>query len=464
MATIRRDDTEHLPQSAEAEQAVLGSLLIDPDAILSVREVGLDADDFLAERHRVVYAAMLELADRWQPVELLTVAAMLEERRNGKGSQLEAIGGSAYLTDLVTSTPTSVHAVHYASIVKACAQRRRVIAAAASIASAAQGHDGPIDELYSMASGLLFGAIETVADGSHLYGTDDTLMAYLETQERRAERMATDPNTLITTGLADLDRMIGNLEPATLTAIAGRPGVGKTILMEQLAEHNAKHGKRVVFYHLEFTHQFMLDRRMARYASVSLYDLRRGDRAGKDAVARACDALREWHHNLLYVDCPGWSAERIAADIARLAARGECDLAIVDYLQLIPLPDNRRGLNASMLIGAQAGVLKTAANQLQIPLVLGSQLRRGERSLADKTPTLDDFRNSGEIEEKVNLAMLLHRPEPRPEGAPTERIECHVAKNTSGELGTCNLVHLCGKFMFGPEARETVDDDPYWDR
>ena len=442
------------PQDSGAERAVLGSLLIDPDAMLGVREVGLEVRDFYHDTHGLIYAAMLELASHWRPVDMVTLSAALEGKQNGHGSQLDLIGGSAYLTDLLSATPTSIHAAHYAGVVRGLAQRRRIISTAASIAEAAQVYDGPIEGLYNAVSSLFYGAVDVTEAHSHFYGNDENLAGYLATQVGRAEMLARDPNALAQTGIADLDRILGNLEPGTVLAIAARPGVGKTILMEQIAEHNARHGKRVAFYHLELSHQFMLDRRMAKASGIPLDRLRQGYSGAE--VARALDDLRDWQANIVYIHCPGWNAERITSDMTRLAARGECDVAIVDYLQKLSLPD-RRGWNTSMLYGLMVESLKTAAEQLAIPLILGTQVSRDWKQTSDKRPTAADIRNSGEIEEKVNQIVVLHRAEARETGRaqPTsETIEAHVEKNTGGALGACELVHLLGRFTLAGKARE----------
>lgn len=457
MATIRTEDQRLLPQDSDAERAVLGSLLIDPDAMLKAREAGLAASDFMGPAHATIYAAMLELADRWQPVDPVTLSALLESRQNGHGSQLEAIGGAAYLTDLMASTPTSIHAGHYAGVVRALAQRRRVIALGADIARMAHEHEGTTEELYRAVTGAVMGAVDVAGGRSHLYGDDDALAGYLVTQADRADRLKRNPWALAQTGIGDLDAILGNLEPGTVLAVAARPGVGKTILMEQIAEHNARHGKRVAFYHLELSHQFMLDRRMAKASGVPLDKLRRGY-VGPE-VQRAIDGMRGWQSQLVYVHCPGWSAERIAVDMTRLAARGECDLVIVDYLQKLSLPD-RKGWNAAMLYGLMAETLKTTAEQLGVPVVLGTQVSRDWKQTGDKRPTSADIRNSGEIEEKVNQIVVLHRPDTRPtQASPTsETIEAHVEKNTSGPLGACELVHLLGRFTFAGKAAEDGQD------
>jgi len=225
--------------------------------------------------------------------------------------------------------------------------------------------------------------------------------------------------------------------------------------LEQLAEHNAKRGHKVAFYHLELTHQTMLDRRMARQSTVSIRELIRGYNGPE--VARAMDALRPWQTNLVYVHCPGWSSERVAVDIARLYARGECDLALVDYLQKLRLPE-RRGFNSAMLVGQSAEALKNAAEQLNIPIAVASQVSRDFKSRKTRRPHMEDLRNSGELEEKANQIVILHRPLTRDPTHPqqTEPMEAHIEKNTLGALGRAKLVHLLGRFLIAAAAQPSA--------
>jgi replicative DNA helicase len=239
--------------------------------------------------------------------------------------------------------------------------------------------------------------VETRA--SHLYGSDDALVAYIAQQTRRRERLATNPDAMIKTGIPSLDNVLGDISPGTLHAIVARSSVGKTIYMEMVAEHNAKRGHRVAFYHLELPHEMMMDRLMARHAKVSVNELRRG--YGGRELSEAMQLVRGWYRNLVYIHCPGWGAERIAADIQRLVAREECEVAIVDYLQKITLPSggSTRGLSGAMLYGLVAEFLKNVAEIAGIPVVIGSQVSRDYKTRVDQRPHMEDIRNSGEIEE-----------------------------------------------------------------
>jgi len=422
--------------------------------------VGLRASDFYRETNSWVYSAAMSLADRYQTVDTLTVGDVLEQRTNGEGTQLDALGGTAEFAKLINATPSSIHIKHYAEIVVRTARQRRLIAVAGEIAQMAHKHDGTVEALYDAAAKTFFGAVDVSGPGSHLYGTDEALMNYLVVQEERAEALRRDPNALIKTGIPGLDWLLGDMPGGYLHAIVARSSVGKTMYAEQVAEYNAKRGHPVAFYHLELSHQMMQDRRMARFSGIAINDLRRGHKGPE--IGRALDDIRAWQERIVYVHCPGWSAERIAADIARLYARGECDLAVVDYLQKIRLPQSK-GMNSAMLIGQQAETLKTCAESLDIPIVLGSQVSRGYKNNQDKRPTMADIRNSGELEEKSNQIVVLHRPvavEDRPRGATKEIVEARVEKNTTGATGKVELVHILGRFILGEASAVEVDPDP----
>jgi replicative DNA helicase len=206
--------------------------------------------------------------------------------------------------------------------------------------------------------------------------------------------------------------------------------------------------------------KFMLDRRICRHGAVPFKQLQWGYDGPE--VGRALDAMRRWHQNIIYVHCPGWSAERVAADITRLHAKGECDLAVIDYLQKIPLP-RIPGLTTSMQIGQNAETLKNCAEVLGIPIVLPSQVNRSYKTRDNQRPTMADIRESGEIEDKANQILVLHRPDERDEGMPedtfghTERIEIHIEKNTGGSTGRVEVLHVLGRYLYADMAH----DDPY---
>ena len=455
MSTIAAAQLALLPHSIEAEEAVLGSILIDPDAILRAQEKGLVASDFFRVANRAIYAAAITLAEAYSVADYVTIGDLLESRLNGDGSQLRMIGGAAELTRLITHTPTSIHAGHYAETVHRLAQQRQLMAVGAEIVQAANVHDGPIETLYDEVSRQFFDAVDVSSPASHLRGDDDSLADYLVNQERIRERLDANPDALITTGWADLDRYLGDIEAGMLHVVVARPGVGKTIYLEGVAEHNARRGHTVALYHLELSHSLMLNRRMARYSGIPIGRLRRGYQGPE--LARAIDEIRPWHHRITYVHCAGWSAERIAADMVRLCAKGQCDLAVIDYLQKLRWPESR-GANMAAIYGLMAETLKNVAENLGIPVVTAAQVNRSWKQNANGRPHIGDLRNSGEIEEKCNQAVVLHRPQDREDrrgGGSSETIEVAVEKNTTGDVGRLELFHQLGRFRLVSAARQT---------
>jgi len=439
MSRISRADVNQLPQDLDAEKALIGSILIDPDAMIRAEEVGLEANDFFREWYGRVYGAAQSITSRYEPVTLEGITEILDDVN------------MADLTPLLTEIATSVYASHYAKLIKRLSQQRKLIRAAAEIAVEAHEHEGPLDDLYDLVSNSLFSAIDRTREASHLYGTDETLMQYEREQIELAERLETNPDALIKTYWPNVDKLLVSLPAGQLHVVGARTAVGKTIWLESIAEQNAMRNHRVAFYHLELSQKAMLHRRMARYTGISIRELRQGYNGPE--IARAADLFRTWHQNLIYVHCPGWTASRIVADIMRLHARGECELAIVDYLGKIPRLD-RGGMNEASQIGYNVEQLKTCAEQLGIPIATGSQV--SQKYTRRERPQIDSLRGSGEINEKANQVIILYAPDERETGQEAELIEVTVAKNTEGETGRVQLWHRLGRFRL--ECRvEKVD-------
>ncbi len=461
-ARISAQDAHLLPHDEEAERSVIGSLLIDPDAILRTEEAGLAATDFYDRRLGWIYQAAQALAMRREPIDAFTVARELEQAPDSAdGNRLAVLGGDAALTALIVGTPSSVHAGYYAEIVRRDARRRQLIAAGAEVAATSHAHDGDLGELYDRVSQILFGAMERSDTDSHLYGGSNALGRYLDTQKVRQERLASNKDAMLKTYWTDVDRLIGEFQPGQLVIVGATTSVGKTMAMEQIAEANAKRGHAIAFYHLELSHQSMLDRCVARCSGVDTRRLREGY-AGEEVVDALAD-INNWHSNITFIHCPGWTAERIAADIMRLHAQGRCELAVIDYLQKVALPDHR-SYSSAKLIGLQVETMKNVAEQIGIPIVLGSQVSRFFKQTANKRPTMDDLRDSGEIEEKANIVLMLHNPTPREDRRDyqrTEVIELHVEKNTDGPLGMTQLVHVKGRFLLGDMTAEPEPERPW---
>lgn len=444
--------TPELPNSKQTEENLIASLLIDPDAILRIGGTGLTADDFFNPANKLVYRVIERLASQGEAADLVTVGNALEQINGKTGNALDYIGGRAELSRLVAMLPTTIYAADYARDVRDLAFRRNLITACSKITAAAYNHEGTRDALQQSASELFGKAVQVEDEHSHLYGTDDALLDYLVHQQERQQRLKADPYALITTPWSEINRLLIALDDGMVQVIAARPGVGKTIWMENVAEYNAQRKKAIAFYHLELSHQFMLDRRMARWSGVAYDELRKGENGQK--VEQATDAIRQWQKNMTYIHCPGWSAERIMADAARLQGEGRADIVIIDYLQKLSMPDSRYRNEAS-IIGGQVAHIKDAAERLQFPVILGCQVTRDIKHRGqDGRAMLTDLYGSGMIEAYSNQVCILHAPILDEDEGPyeLEPRELYVDKNTQGALGMVNLAHRCGRFRLEQPA------------
>jgi len=434
---------KEVPSNIDAERAVLGSILIDPDAILCV-ERDLAPEDFYREAHTWIYGAMLDLHHDHRALDFVTVTDELDQR-----GQLSKIGGPSEITALIDAPPTSVNVADYVHIVRRTAYQRRIIQASGKIARVAHQGEGDLDSMSMECQRLLTAALPKAQLKSHLTG-DDALVAYEANQGRRAEKLQEDPNLWVKTGWADVDEFLSPIEPGIVSIWAGIPGVGKTIALENIAEYNAQRGKNVVFYHYELSHQVMLDRRMSRHSGVDYKELRKGYLGSE--VQSATSRMSRWQYRMIYVHCPGWSAEKLVADLTRLWGEGKADLGVIDYLQKMPLPDTK-GFNEASLIGQVVETIKTAAEVLGIPLLLGCQVTRAHSQRYDRKPHLSDLRKSGEIEEKCNQVVFLFREAMINDDVKTDVLEVYAEKNTLGPCEQAHLLHQAGRFRFDSLVR-----------
>lgn len=446
---------ENSPSNIEAECALLGVCLVDSDTMGAIREIDIRPEDYQRETHRTLWAAMLDLSAGGKGLDVITLADRLNAQHENGGDWLVTL--NSLRQKVFDGGITSVQAPYYGQIIKRVAGQRRLIQVAGQIAAMAHAHEGELDALYDKAAQEFLAAVNVSGRGSHLALTDDALMRYLETQSATAHRLQEDPEALIRVPWDGLDQILGDLVPGFTHVIAAESSIGKTMYLECVTEYNARRGHAVVFYHLELNHQYMIHRQMLRHAAkgsnLTMAQLRQGYHGAE--VGRAIDAIREWSGNITYVHSPGWSAERIAVDAQRLYAQGMCDLVVVDYLQKLALPLGK-GENAAMAIGRQVETLKNMAETLEVPVMIGSQINR-EGKQTRRRPTEANIRNSGEVAERSNQVVVLNRPtlrEDQSAGATSEIIEAYVDKNTSGETGKAELIHLFGRYTLTDAEEE----------
>ncbi|HET7677418.1 MAG TPA: replicative DNA helicase [Candidatus Limnocylindrales bacterium] len=422
------------PQSIEAEQSVLGALLIDRDAIIEVAEF-LRPEDFYRNHHGTIYAAVLELYERREPIDLVTVSEALE--RTG---QLEQVGGSAYLTSLINLTPTAVNAVYYARIVERKAVLRNLISAAGKIAGIGYADEPDVAEAIDKAEQELFAVSQHRVDAgfSHLkqllHAAYDRL-DYLH--QHRGEVSG------VRTGFKDLDQLTTGLQKSDLVIIAARPSIGKTSLALNIAEHAAvKEGKTVGVFSLEMSKEQLVLRLLSSVANIDSQRLRTGFLEELD-FTRLAPAMNALSEAPVYIDdTPNITTMELRTKARRLQAESGLDLLIVDYLQLMQATSVSRDANRVQEVSEISRGLKALARELQVPVVALSQLSRQAEMRESKEPRLSDLRESGSIEQDSDLVLFLWREKERgaDDGADDgEVINLKLAKHRNGPTGEIKL-------------------------
>ena len=418
---------KQLPQNLEAEEAVLGALLIDPDAILPVATF-LRASDFYVQRHGSIYQAMIDLHERHQPADLVTLTDELERR-----DQLAAVGGSALLTSLINATPTSIHVEYYARIVERTAILRRLIDAAGQIAKLAYRDVDDVGEVVDQAESIIFGVSEKRVTRD-LVPIRQVLDEYYDRIEYLSQHQGEIVG--IPTGLVDLDKLLGGFQRSDLIIIAGRPGMGKTSLALSIALHAARRWqKRVGVFSLEMSSEQVVQRMISAETGIDSQRLRLGD-IREDEWPVFVQATSLLSDTQVYIDdTPALSALEMRAKARRVHAEFGLDLLIVDYLQLMR-GEFRSDGNRVQEISYISRSLKSLARELNIPLVALSQLSRAVESRQDKRPMLSDLRESGSIEQDADVVAFVYRDVEYNLDTEFPNIaEIRVSKHRSGPTG-----------------------------
>jgi replicative DNA helicase len=414
------------PHNIEAEEAVLGSLLIDTDAIIRVSTF-LQPTDFYVERHGWVYEAVLELHERRQPADLVTLSDELERR-----GQLDDVGGAAYLTTLMNVTPTSIHVEFYARIVERTAVLRRLIDAAGKIAQLAYQDSDDVEQIVDRAEEIIFGISERRVDRD-LRPIHSVLDQYYD----RIEYLYQHQGEIIgiPTGLADLDKLLGGLQRSDMVVMAGRPGMGKTSLGLSIALQAARRWqKRVALFSLEMSDEQLVQRLVSAETGIDSQRLRLG-KIEADEWATFYQAIRLLSETSIFIDdTPAISALELRTKARRLHAEHGLDLLIVDYLQL--MRGGSRNENRQQEISFISRSIKALARELNIPVLALSQLSRQVESRHDKRPMLSDLRESGSIEQDADVVLFIYRDEIYNVDTEFPNIaEIIVSKHRSGPTG-----------------------------
>jgi replicative DNA helicase len=455
--TDRRDfDPLNLaPHSVESEEAVLGSILMNPEALYEVRSF-LVAEDFFILRHGWIFEAILRLADRDDAIDTRTLAEEL--RTQGR---LEDIGGEAYLNYLPTTMPTAMHAEVYAHIVERAAIRRRLLGAAGDIAKLAHDEERDINEVIDQSEATLFGVTEQRLR-QELVPIHVAVSNYFDRIEHLRE---SEVEALgVPTGFIDLDQLLGGLQKSDLIIIAGRPGMGKTSFMLTLALNAARMGSaRVAIFSMEMGNEQLVQRMISMETGISSQNLRLG-RVGDAEWARFVEATGSMSNlKVFFDDSPAVSAMQLRTKCRRLYREHGLDLIIVDYLQLMNAGKAMgRDTNRVQEITYISRALKEIARELNVPLLSAAQLSRAVEQRQDKRPQLSDLRESGSIEQDADIVMFLYRDEVYNEATehPGEA-EVIVAKHRNGPTGHVTLLFRKELTKFVNLRKQRVDLTTY---
>lgn len=419
------------PHSVEAEEAVLGSLLIDSEAIFRVSQF-LTAEDFYIVKNRWIYETCLTLHERREPIDFVTVTEELEKR-----DQLAEIGGHAYVSHLINVVPTAIHVEGYGRIVERSAARRKLLEAASSIAQYAYDEAADIDETIDKSEQALF-AVSQRRQNRDLSPIGDVIRSYYDRIEYLYEHRGQPLG--IPTGYIDLDKLLGGLQRSDLIVVAARPGVGKTSLMLSMALNAArKFHQRVAVFSLEMSNEQLVQRMISAETGIDSQRLRLGELREEEwpLFIEASSALSD---TLLYLDdTPSLSAMQLRTKARRLYAEHGLDLIIIDYLQL--MTGDAHSQNRVQEISYLSRALKGLARELHVPVLAASQLSRAvEQRSGEKRPLLSDLRDSGSIEQDADIVMFIYREEMYDKDTPRKNIaEIIIAKHRNGPTGTIEL-------------------------
>jgi len=421
------------PQNLEAEMAVLGSMLLDEDAI-SISCESLDTNSFYRDTHQKIFASMLDLYNANKAVDLITLTDQL--KRDGT---LEEIGGVSFLTALANSVPTSANISHYVSIVKEKSILRTLINNATKIVGLCYESDGNIDEVVDTAERFIFEVSERKPQGGFLHLKEivkDSIEAIDKLYQKKAHV------TGIPTGYIDFDIKTAGLQPSDLIVIAGRPSMGKSALALGIAEYAGVVEKvPLAMFSLEMSKEQLVQRMLCAHARVDAHKVRTGYLAISDWPRLTAAAGKLSEAPIFIDDTPAISVMELRAKARRLKAHQDIQLIILDYLQLMRGSSNAE--NRQQEISEISRSLKALARELHVPIVAISQLSRAVEARTDHRPQLSDLRESGAIEQDADVVVLLLREEYYNPSSENQGVaEVMIAKQRNGPVGSLKLAFI----------------------
>jgi replicative DNA helicase len=451
MASIEENLRKLPPQNLEAEESVLGGVLLDNHAANLVLPI-LRAEHFYRDAHRKIYAAMVDLNERGSPVDIVTLTEFLRQR-----GHLQDVGGATFIAELANRVPTAANAEHYAKIVREKSLLRGLITTATEIATEAYGNQTDVESFVDIAESKIF-AIAEQKVATEFFPISDLLPPAIKEIEKLFDRK--EMITGVPTGFHDLDKMTAGMHPGDLIIVAGRPGMGKTALALNMGTLAAlQTGIGVAVFSLEMSKEQLVLRMLCSEALVNYQDVRSGRLHEKD-FAKLASAAGGLHQAIIYIDdSAGLSVLELRAKARRLkreigARGGELGLIIIDYLQL--MRGSGRTDSREQEISEISRSLKALAKELELPVMALSQLnRRVEEKGADRRPVMAHLRESGAIEQDADVILFVYREAAyNKELSPEEEREAEIiiGKQRNGPTGTVNVTFRKEYMRFADRA------------
>lgn len=414
------------PHSLEAEQSVLGAIMIDKNAIVEVAGF-LRPDHFYEEKHSLIYAAMLALFEERRPIDLLTISEKLKASKNFKD-----VGGSGYLTDLTGVVPTSAHVENYGRIIQEMHAKRELIRAGATVTEMAFDTSRNLREILDSAEANIF-AISQENLARNFVSMKDVLATSFDRLDEIQKRGGGLRG--ISSGFKDLDDVLAGFQDSNLVILAARPGVGKTTFMLDVARHIAVKEKLPVgMFSLEMSNEELGDRLLVSQSGIDAWRLKTG-KLEEDDFDKLQEAMGVLADAPIYLDdTPAISVMEMRTKARRLQAEHGCKIILVDYLQL--MDSGRHYDNRVQEVSIISQSLKNLARELRVPVLCASQLSRAVEARGTKKPQLSDLRESGSIEQDADVVMFLYRNEETKDMAPTDKIPTilSIDKHRNGAL------------------------------
>ncbi len=437
-----------VPHSREAEEAVIGAVLINPEAYYDVAQF-LSADDFYIHRNRWIFDTFVSLHDRNEAIDLVTVTEELDQK-----GHLADIGGAAYITKLINNVPSSLHAEAYGHRVEETAIRRRMLEAANKIAKLAYTENLTLDTVMDDSEKAIFNVSQrrTTQDLQPIRSVLSDYFDRMEELSKRDEELVGVP-----TGFIDIDRMLGGLQPSDLLIIAGRPGMGKTgFILSALKNAALTHKKHVAIFSLEMSNEQLVQRIIAQETGIDSTRLRSGKLSPDEWLlfTQAIEVLTDTH--IFLDDTPALTPLQLRTKCRRLHLEYKLDLIVVDYLQLMG-GDNRSN-NRVQEVSDISRNMKILARELNVPVLAAAQLSRAVEQRSDKRPVLSDLRESGSLEQDADVVMFIYRPEVYEEDSQFKNLaEIIIAKHRNGPTGDVQLVFRKNLAKFENAATRDID-------